>query len=110
MTPGLSWNVYRCISWSEEEKQGYALVSKDYSRCKTTTKPMIPSMAVFIQGCSDSMIVTYPTNGIYPTVGSMVSTLTGGTHAHGGKRTDTADYILSLQIVLALCICKTQLG
>ncbi len=38
-----------------------------YSRCKTTTKPMIPSIAVFIHGCSESMIVTYPTKGMYPT-------------------------------------------
>ena len=38
-----------------------------YSRCKTTTRPMIPSIAVFIHGCSESMIVTYPTKGMYPT-------------------------------------------
>lgn len=38
-----------------------------YSRCKTTTKPIIPSIAVFIHGCSESMIVTYPTKGMYPT-------------------------------------------
>lgn len=29
-----------------------------YSRCNITTNPIIPSMAVFIHGCSDSMIVT----------------------------------------------------
>lgn len=42
-------------------------VSDGYSLCNITTRPIIPSMAVFIQGCSDSMIVTYPTNGMYPT-------------------------------------------
>lgn len=29
-----------------------------YSRCRTTTKPINPSMTVFSQGCSESMIVT----------------------------------------------------
>lgn len=65
-------------------------------------------MAVFIQGCSDSIIVTYPTNGMYPTAGSMVSILIGGTHDDDEERTDTADYILSLQVILTLCICERQ--
>ena len=37
---------------------------------------MIPSIAVFSHGCSLSMIVTYPTNGIYPTTLPMMSFLT----------------------------------
>lgn len=37
-----------------------------YSLCSITINPMIPSRTVFNQGCSLSMIVTYPTIGIYP--------------------------------------------
>ena len=36
-----------------------------YSRCMTTIRPINPSMTVFIQGCSESMMVTYPTRGMY---------------------------------------------
>lgn len=40
-------------------------VSHDgYSLCKTTIRPIMPNIAVFIQGFSDNMIVTYPTNGM----------------------------------------------
>lgn len=43
-------------------------VSHDgYSRCNTTIRPIMPNIAVFIHGFSDNMIVTYPTNGMYPT-------------------------------------------
>lgn len=35
-----------------------------YSLCNTTIRPIMPNIAVFIQGFSDNMIVTYPTNGM----------------------------------------------
>lgn len=38
-----------------------------YSLCNTTIRPIMPNIAVFIHGFSDNMIVTYPTNGMYPT-------------------------------------------
>ena len=38
-------------------------ISDDHSLCRTTMTPMSPNNTVFNQGCSDSNIVTYPTNG-----------------------------------------------
>lgn len=37
-----------------------------YSRCNITINPIIPRSTVFSHGCSLSMIVTYPTMGMYP--------------------------------------------
>ena len=34
---------------------------------------MTPNMTVLSHGCSDSMIVTYPTNGMYPTTDPTMS-------------------------------------
>lgn len=39
----------------------------DHSRCSTTVKAMPASITVFSQGYSLRRIVTYPTNGTYPT-------------------------------------------
>jgi len=38
-----------------------------YSLSNMTSKPIIPSNTLFAQGCSLSKMVTYPTNGMYPT-------------------------------------------
>lgn len=46
-----------------------------YSLCMTTTKPINPSMTVLSHGCSESMMVTYPTHGMYATTLPMTSSL-----------------------------------
>lgn len=43
--------------WKQSETRLDIMLSI-YSRCNITTNPIIPNMAVFIHGCSESMIVT----------------------------------------------------
>lgn len=59
---------FACKVGRTDTKREVFAATDDYSLCRMTTRPIIPSMAVFIQGCSDSMMVTYPTNGMYPTI------------------------------------------
>lgn len=46
-----------------------------HSLCKTTIKPIIPSMTCFNHGCSLSRMVTYPTKGMKPTTLPITSSL-----------------------------------
>ncbi len=77
-----------------------------YSLCSTTINPMIPNMTVLSHGCSESMIVTQPTKGIYPKTEPGHATVrflcdSGFDKMTGHAKFHNTYYILPDQIVLS---------